>query len=339
MTPGELILASAVLLVLGLSLVAAFPVRRFVASRRSARTLRQALAQRAAMTAGGALRTAGAAAPGARAESAGAHRGPGRQGPAHWTGKLGEFGKQLLDTPLGRQVVAPEDRRLLDQCGYTDAGSRGVFLLLRLASALVAPVLGAWLFGTAATGMRLTMMLIAASIIGFLLPKWLLSRRAKARRRAAADELPMMVDLLRLLQGVGLSLDQSLQVMINDFAGTMPVLASELAMANRQFVTGRTREQSLQRLATSYDNDDLRAVMRLIIQIDRYGGAVQEPLKQFGERLRETRRMVLREHIGRLTVKMTSVMIVTLLPALMIVTAGPGFVTVVRSLRAMAGIR
>jgi tight adherence protein C len=46
------------------------------------------------------------------------------------------------------------------------------------------------------------------------------------------------------------------------------------------------------------------------------------------------RRAMLRERIGRLAVKMTGVMIVTLLPALMIVTAGPGVMAVQHSLRA-----
>jgi tight adherence protein C len=145
----------------------------------------------------------------------------------------------------------------------------------------------------------------------------------------------MLVDLLRLLQGVGLSLDQSLQVMVNDFRGVLPVLASELEIAQGQFAAGRTREQSLSRLASSFDNEDLRAVVRLLIQVDRHGGAVQEPLKQFGDRLRETRRAMLRERIGRMAVKMTGVMILTLLPALMIVTAGPGVMSVSHSLKSM----
>ncbi|KAF1026533.1 MAG: hypothetical protein GAK40_01240 [Burkholderia plantarii] len=66
--------------------------------------------------------------------------------------------------------------------------------------------------------------------------------------------------------------------------------------------------------------------------MDKHGGAVQEPLRLFGDRLREGRRATLRERIGKLTVKMTGVMIITLLPALLIVTAGPGIITVVTAL-------
>lgn len=248
--------------------------------------------------------------------------------------RFARTGVRWLDTPLGRQVVAAEDRRLLDQCGFVDANARGFFLMLRFGCGAVLSLLVGWLWGAHVTGAKSLVYTTVALIAGFMLPKFALARRAAARRASVAEEMPLFVDLLRLLQGVGLSLDQSLQVMINEFRAMLPVLSGEFEIAQRQFVAGRTREQSLQRLATSFDNVDLRAVVRLMIQVDRHGGAVQEPLKQFGDRLRETRRAMLRERIGRLTVKMTGVMILTLLPALLIVTAGPGLITVTQTLSA-----
>ncbi len=197
------------------------------------------------------------------------------------------------------------------------------------------PPLASWLWSAYIPAAYRVAFVGAAFVAGFMLPKFVLGRRAAMRRSAVADEMPVLVDLLRLLQGVGLSLDQSLQVIVNDFRSMLPVLCGELEHAQRQFAAGRTREQSLQRLGTSFDNEDLRAIVRLMIQVDRHGGAVQEPLKQFGDRLREARRARLREKIGHLTVKMTGVMIVTLLPALLIVTAGPGLLAIMRSLAAV----
>lgn len=246
---------------------------------------------------------------------------------------LGAAGARWLETPAGKLIVADEDRRLLDQCGYADARARGLYCILRLSSAFVMAVLAAW-YGLA-HGSRPVPWAGGGLLFGFFMPKLVVRRRARARLDAVADELPMLVDLLRLLQGVGLSLDQSLQVMINEFRLVLPVLAGEMEIAQRQFVAGRTRDQSLQRMASIYENEDLRSVIRLLVQVDKHGGAVQEPLKQFGERLREVRRATLRERIGKLTVRMTGVMVVTLLPALLIVTAGPGVIAVLRSLSAI----
>ena len=76
----------------------------------------------------------------------------------------------------------------------------------------------------------------------------------------------------------------------------------------------------------------MSAIARLIIQVDRYGGAVQQPLQQFSDRVREQRKLDMKEKIGKLTVKMTGVMVVALLPALLIITGGAGFLAIVRAL-------
>ena len=321
-------------------------MRRHAAAQRSARVLTDALDQRAMQAA--ALRAgtaAGAHTHHAATSAAAANRSA--QGAADASGqdapltrsrlhplieRASRAGMRWLDSPLGRQIVADEDRRFLEQCGFVDARARGLFLFARIGCAIVLPLATLALLHLQMQGPRVVSLAVIALLAGFMLPKILVRRRAASRRAAVIDELPMLVDLLRLLQGVGLSLDQSLQVMVNDFRNVLPVLSGELAIAQRQAAAGRTREQSLHRLASSYANEDLRAIVRLLIQVDRHGGAVQEPLKQFGDRLRETRRSMLRERIGRLTVKMTGIMVVTLLPALLIVTAGPGVLAVVNAL-------
>ncbi len=45
----------------------------------------------------------------------------------------------------------------------------------------------------------------------------------------------------------------------------------------------------------------------------------------------------MKEQVGKLTVKMTAVMVVTMLPVLLIITAGPGFLGVMRMLANMSG--
>ena len=150
-----------------------------------------------------------------------------------------------------------------------------------------------------------------------------------------AKELPLLIDLLGLLQGTGMSLDQTLQVIGQDFGNVMPVLSREIQLANLQYSRGGTRERSFGRMSEIYQNENLVALTSLMTQIDKYGGAVQEPLRVFGERLREQRKAKMKELIGKISVKMTGVMVVTLLPALIIITAGPGFLAVIRALGAM----
>ncbi|HWT18564.1 MAG TPA: type II secretion system F family protein [Variovorax sp.] len=245
--------------------------------------------------------------------------------PFHW-----------LDSRIGRALVADEDRRLIDRCGFASKRAQLIFLVTRLLLAFLLPILTYIVCRGLMTERTIFVVLIAAFVVGFMVPKWVLGRIAADRRERIARELPLFIDLLKLLQGVGLSLDQSLQIMADDFSHVLRVLGYELAIANRQYSQGRTREHSLHRLATLHGNEDLRGLVSLLVQVDRHGGAVQEPLRIFGDRLRERRRSEMKERIGKITVKMTVVMVVTLLPALVIVTGGPGFIAIFRSLGVVA---
>ncbi|MFJ2989708.1 type II secretion system F family protein [Collimonas sp. NPDC087041] len=252
----------------------------------------------------------------------------------HWRDRLVALSADWLDTPLGRQLVAEEDRHLLDQCGVNDRHGKAWFFFARVVLAIFLPLIGLFLFGSGG-GIKLLLILFFGMALGYMLPKWVMQRVAKKRQRLAAEELPLLIDLLRLLQGVGLSVDQSLHVIENEFSNVLKVLGQELAIAGRQYSTGRSREQSMRRFSTIFDNEDLHAVSRLLVQVEHHGGAVQEPLKQFSERIREQRKLDMKEKIGKLTVKMTGVMVLTLLPGLLVITGGVGFLAVIRALSKM----
>jgi tight adherence protein C len=228
------------------------------------------------------------------------------------------------------------DVELPFRCGMSSQRTQLIFLVTRIVLALLLPAVAFVLWSPGYKQNLLFPVLAALFVVGFMSPKWILGRIAANRRERVAKELPLFVDLLKLLQGVGMSLDQSLQIMAADFSHVLRVLGHELTLANRQYSQGRTREHSLHRLATLHKDENLRGLVTLLVQVDRHGGAVQEPLRTFSDRLREHRRSEMKERIGKITVKMTAVMVTTLLPALVIVTAGPGFIAIFRALGSTA---
>lgn len=244
------------------------------------------------------------------------------------------LGKRWSETRLGQYLIAAEDRLLLSQCGWDSVRAKSLFLFARVASAVVL-LLVVWIWFPGGGGLGTLLRLIGALCVGLMLPKFYVQRRAGQRRREMVEELPLLIDLLRLLQGVGLSMDQSLYVVVSDFREVLPILSKEFENANRQYASGRGREASMVRLREVYDNDDLRALVRLIAQVEQHGGAVQEPLQQFSDRLREQRRQTMKERIGKLTVKMTLAMMLTLLPALMMVVAGPAILSLAKTLEGL----
>lgn len=244
---------------------------------------------------------------------------------------LNAFGEHFRGSRLGSILLAPEDRMLLDQAGWNTLSGTSVFLALRLALAILVALLAPTLLGYWGSTSGLIVALVGAAM-GLLVPKFVLRAWANRLKRKANDELPLIIDLLRLLQGVGMSMDQSLQMLGEKLKSATPVLGGEIEVANTLYMHGRTREQSLQRLSEIYTDDDLRSLVLLILQVHRHGGSVQEPLRQFAERIREQRRMEMKEKVGKLSVKMTIVMMLTLLPALMLVLSGPAILALAKAL-------
>lgn len=252
----------------------------------------------------------------------------------HLVHVLDALGKRFEAGSLGRALITPEDRLLLSQINRNTAQGRTVFLGLRLALALMLPIpVLLWL---SPHGVRAFVIFIGAAAFGLIAPKIVLGAWAKRLRKRADDELPLLIDLLRLLQGVGFSVDQSLQMVSDRFQEAMPLLSREVRDANVQYVHGRSRMQSLHRLC-EFDNDGLKSLVQILVQVHEHGGAVQEPLRQFGDRLREQRKLRMKELSGRLSVKMTIVMMLTLIPALMVVLAGPAAISLVTTMTKLKG--
>ncbi|WKU19600.1 type II secretion system F family protein [Advenella alkanexedens] len=256
--------------------------------------------------------------------------------------KAAALGSRLGQGRFGDVLLAEEDKAYLELGGFEDySKAKALFSFARAVLCIGLPVI--LLFVAAPVKimgghlMTYVLSIFFGFALGWMLPKWVLMNRVNKRKKAVDDELPLLVDLLRLLQGVGMSMDQSLYIIVKEFKAVFPVLCMELEVAVEQYNRGMSREQSMDRMINGMDNDDLTAICHLIAQVDKHGGAVQEPLTRFSERLREQRRSGLKEKIGKLTVKMTGVMVLTLLPALMIVTAGSGFIAVFRGLSRMGG--
>lgn len=302
------------LLAAGLGLLGVVALLRAAQQQRHAAALQSALRPRDGSADAAAMASAGTT-PAASATADSRPRGLG------WLAALGE---RFHGGRLQAALLAPEDRLLLDQAGWNTRSGTAIFLALRLLLAVLCLLLALVLFDS--SGVQRIVVMLAALAFGILLPKFALRAWAVRLRQRVNAELPLLIDLLRLLQGVGFSMDQSLQTLGDKLRGAIPVLGREIHQANIAYMHGRTRAQSLRRLGESFDDEDLRSLVQLMLQVHEHGGAVQEPLKQFSLRLREHRRATLKEKVGKLSVKMTVVMMLTLLPALMLVLSGPAII-------------
>lgn len=224
-----------------------------------------------------------------------------------------------------------EERQLLAQAGYRGLQPLIYFRALRLgltAGLLLLFASHALIDGSTPAWLKT----ILAGGVAYLAPKYILRFFARRRVRELASELPLFVDYLRMMHGSGVSFEQAILLFAEERRVGLPVLASEFNVVRIAIQSGRSRADALQQMADQIDLPELRDLVTLVNDADRYGAGLQEPLKRFSVRLTEKRRFEMQDYVGKLATRMVVVMVLFLLPALIIITAGPGFVAVFKAL-------
>lgn len=254
------------------------------------------------------------------------------------TGRIDQIGQKFSKTKAFNAFVEEADRKLLGRAGFGREEDLYRFVLLRVVLGLAGLGLGIFVnMGSPGVFAVALIQVIAFAGIGFMGPKWVLRAIAEGRQAAFERELVAVVDVMRLLQGVGLSVDQSIEVMATQLRDLVPITGKMLMRAEPQARSGVPWSQILKKLGQTYSSDEFRSFVQVLAQIEKYGGAVQEPLKQFSERLVEKERSNAKEIMGKLTVKLTGIMVATMLPALLILTGGPGIISIIRAFERMGG--
>ncbi|HEX4842703.1 MAG TPA: type II secretion system F family protein [Limnobacter sp.] len=253
------------------------------------------------------------------------------------TGRIDRIGHQFAQTKAFGYFIEDEDKKLLGRAGFGTEEDLSRYVLLRIALALLGLAFGFYLNWDKGFGAIQMIQVIAVVGIGFMGPKWLLKAIGEGREAAFERELVAIVDVMRLLQGVGLSVDQSIEIMSTQLRDLVPITGRMLYRQRAQVKSGVPWNQILKKISNVYSSDEFKSFVQVIGQIEKYGGAVQEPLKQFSDRLIEKERANAKETMGKLTVKLTGVMVITMLPALLIMTGGPGIISIIRAFERVGG--
>ncbi|MES0872706.1 type II secretion system F family protein [Sinimarinibacterium thermocellulolyticum] len=234
-------------------------------------------------------------------------------------------------------MVDPEGEsgRLLMQAGWRGGEQRVLWYAFQgvLPIALAALLLVFWLFAEVDNKFLVTLLFgVAAVLLSFLLPRWILRAAAAARRRRIKAEVPLLIHLLTLLFEAGLSTRQALASLVREGGGVLPELGRELDLVLRQIEAGADTSDVLKNLADLVEVDDLSTVLGVLRQVDRYGGEIREPLLEALDVIEERRSLDLREKVNLLSGRMTVVMVLFFFPALMVFVAGPAFLALIRAL-------
>jgi tight adherence protein C len=179
--------------------------------------------------------------------------------------------------------------------------------------------------------------LAAAFILGWLLPRQVLYRLVARYKRRLQEALPDTVDLLGIVLGTGLALDQALMRVSEELQHIYPELANEFYTVVMQVKAGQERSKAFNQLVRRTGIEDIKSLSAMIVQSERFGTSLAQALKVYAEALRTRRRLRAEAAIGKAGIKMLFPIILFIFPALFVIVLAPGMITMLRDLRGGIG--
>ncbi len=235
---------------------------------------------------------------------------------------------------LGKYVPAntgkeSSSRLLAVRAGYR---SPNAIFVVRAIKVLLPVVFVAAVFLSGAYRSNPFMFLLMAAIASYLLPELWLGWRVRARQHRLRKGLPDALDLLVICIEAGLGLDQALLRVSQELQITHRELSQELQLVNLEMRVGKTRLEALRELARRTGLDDIKALVTMLIQTERFGTSVAQSLRVHADDLRVRRRQRAEEQGAKTSVKMVPPLVFFIFPALMVVILGPAVITLMRQL-------
>jgi tight adherence protein C len=170
------------------------------------------------------------------------------------------------------------------------------------------------------------MFALVAAAMGYMVPSFIVSRRIRLRRKQIENGLPDALDLLIVSIEAGLAIDQSILKCAEELALPYPALAHELQMVNIETRAGKSRLEAFKNFAKRTQVDDVRALVAMLIQTDRFGTSVAQALRTHAEESRIKRRQRAEEKAAKLSVKLIFPLVFCLLPAFFVISVGPAII-------------
>jgi tight adherence protein C len=216
-----------------------------------------------------------------------------------------------------------EMRQRLVSAGHRSAAAPVFFAASQIVCAVV---VGVVTFGVTANFPIGLLGLVA----GFVLPGVWVSHQVTKRRRIIQNGLPDVLDLLIICLESGSSLDQAILKSGEELALAYRPLGDELALVANEIRAGKARSEAFTNFADRTRVDDVRSLVAMLVQTDRYGTSMGQALRTHADLFRTRRRQRAEERAAKASVKLVFPLVFCLFPAFYLITLGPALLQFLR---------
>lgn len=239
---------------------------------------------------------------------------------------------------LGHAIPIGEDDESMVRHDLIAAGFRAdnaVWIYFGLRALTVVTLLGlALMFRTSVTSNPILSIVfpIAAGVAGWFGPSLFLEYMVSARQQRIREGLPDTLDLIVVCVEAGLALDQAMQHVSRELMDVHPDISREVELVNLEIRGGKRRAEALRGLADRTGEPELSKLVAVMIQTDRFGTSIADSLRTHSDFMRVRRRQEAEERAAKVGVKLVFPIFFLILPAMLIVVAGPGLLQVFKYL-------
>jgi tight adherence protein C len=173
---------------------------------------------------------------------------------------------------------------------------------------------------------------VLGAYIGLKLPWMYVSRQRKKRYNAIQKSLSDVLDLMTICAEAGLSLAAMLDRVSRELSLSYPEMAEELGMTSIEIGFLPDRNKALSNLAERCRLSEVRGIVSVLIQTEKYGTPIAQALRVLSAEFRQARMLRAEQKAARLPALMTIPMIVFILPTLFIVIIAPAVVKLMDTL-------
>jgi len=171
-----------------------------------------------------------------------------------------------------------------------------------------------------------------AAILGYLTPGLWLQHKTTLRRKAIQNGLPDALDLFIVCMEAGSGLDQAIMKASDELEISHPELTYELRLITTEIRAGKPRMEAFKNFSKRTGVDDVRTLVALLVQTDRFGTSVAQALRTHATQARTKRRQMAEERARKIGVKLVFPLVLCLFPGLYVVCIGPAVVAIYRAL-------
>ena len=167
---------------------------------------------------------------------------------------------------------------------------------------------------------------LVAAGLGFSLPSVWLGRQTAKRQKQIRNGLPDALDLMIVCIEAGSSVDQSILKASDELDLPYPALAEELRLITTEMRAGKPRLEAFKNFASRTKVDEVRSLVAMLIQTDKFGTSVAQALRTHADVSRTKRRQNAEERAAKIGVKLVFPLVFCLFPALYVAILGPAVV-------------